>query len=68
MTIPDLIETDVWPVLRFKIEKERAGRINDLVGVQTLDEMRRQQGFIECIDWVLEEAKPKPRPRDDNDE
>lgn len=69
MTIPlDLIESDDWPRIRHAIQVERARRIEGLLFVATLDGMRKQQGFIEALDWVTEEALPKPVPSTDEDE
>lgn len=66
MTIPfDLIESDSWPLLRQKIAAERERRLNDLLHVATLEGMRKEQGFIDALDWIVDEAKPKPRPSED---
>ena len=68
MSFFDLIETDPWPTLKPKIMAERAARIEGLLHVPTLDGMRQQQGFVEALDWVLEEARPKPAPREVSDD
>jgi hypothetical protein len=69
MTIPvELLEPESWPALRERIHQERARRVEGLLRVMNLDGLKNQQGFIEALDWVLEEAKPKPPPRDDDDD
>lgn len=69
MTIPlELIESDAWPVLRQKIIERRSEHMEALLKVSTIDQMTRIQGFVHGLDWVLEEATPKPLPRDDNDD
>jgi hypothetical protein len=30
--------------------------------------MRKEQGFVECLDWVIEQAKPPRPPRKDDDD
>ncbi len=68
MTIPlELIESDVWPAIRQKISEERERRLSDLLNVATIEEMRAQQGFIEALDWVVNEARPRRQPTE-NDE
>lgn len=59
-----ITETDVWPRLREKIAAERARRIADLLFVSTLEAMRMEQGFVQALDWVLEEARPRPLERE----
>jgi hypothetical protein len=66
MSLFDLIETDPWPTLKPKIMREREDRLNALLHAATLDGMRQQQGFIEALDWVIEEAKPKMAPREND--
>jgi hypothetical protein len=69
MTTPvELLEPESWPALRERIHQERARRVEGLLRVMNLDGLKNQQGFIEALDWVLEEAKPKPPPRDDDDD
>lgn len=66
MSLPfDLIESDSWPLLRQKIAIKRAECFEDLLNIATLESMRKQQGFIEALDWLVDEAKPKPRPAED---
>lgn len=57
-----LIESDVWPRLRSVIMQEREERMEALLRVSP-DKLAAQQGFVEALDWVMEEAKPKPPPR-----
>lgn len=65
----DLIETDPWPLLKPKILEKRTHELEGLLHAATLDGLRQRQGFIEALDWVLAEAKPKPMPKeDDNDD
>lgn len=59
MTIPlALIESDVWPSIRQKIEVERDRRVEGLLQV-TPEGLRGEQKFIAALDWVLEQARPK---------
>lgn len=67
MSFFDLIETDPWPTLKPKIMAERADRMEALLRV-TKEALPQQQGFIEALDWVLEEAKPKIMPRELEDD
>ena len=64
----DLIESDEWPAIRARIGNERVRRVEGLLRVGSLESLRLQQGFIEALDWVLEEAKPKPAPPPDDDD
>lgn len=64
----DLIDTESWPAIRGRIIVERAQRMTGLLHTQTLAAMRYNQGFIECIDWVLEEAMPKPPKLENEDD
>jgi len=66
MSFFDLIETDPWPTLKPKILQEREDRMESLLHAATLEGVRQQQGFIEALDWVIAEAKPKPAPREDD--
>lgn len=68
MNLFDFIETDPWPVLKPKIMAERQRRIEGLLHVSTLEGMRQEQGWVAALDWVLEEATPKPYRRDDSDD
>jgi hypothetical protein len=65
----DLIDTESWPAIRGRIQIERERRIEGLLYVLDMHGLKKEQGFIEALDWVLEEAKPKPkvRERDDDD-
>lgn len=61
----DLIETDPWPRLKQKLVAERMRRIEGLMRASALDALRKEQGFIEALDWVLDEARPqKPQSED----
>ena len=64
MSAFDLIESDVWPRLREEIAAERRRRMEGLLNVATLEGMRKEQGFIECLEWVLDRANP-PKPDDE---
>ena len=64
----NLIESDSWPVLKPKIVEERAKRIGDLLYVTTIDALRQQQGFVEALNWVLDQAKPPQPTREDDDD
>jgi hypothetical protein len=55
-----IAETDHWPHIEREIRAERDRRIGDLLYVATLDAMRKEQGFVEALDWVLQLAHPKP--------
>lgn len=69
MSIPlDFIETDTWPDLRPRVQTERTARLQGMLFVATIDMLKYEQGFIAALDWVLEEAKPKPQPREDDDD
>ena len=63
----DLLESDVWPRLRVAIATNRKDRMAGLLNVATLEGMRKEQGYIEALDWVLEEAKTKPPQREESD-
>ena len=63
-----ITEYDVWPRVREAILTERGRRMGGLLHVATLEGMRMEQGFIEALDWVLEEAKPKPAPQQKDEE
>ena len=59
MTIPlALIESDVWPSIRQKIEVERAARLEGLLH-STPEGLLGAQQFIAALDWVVEQATPK---------
>lgn len=70
MTSPfDFVESDEWPALKARITAERARRIEGLLYVGSMEGLKHEQGWVECLDWVLEEAKPKPQPvEEDADE
>ncbi len=68
MSLFDLIETDPWPMLKPKIMRERENRLEDLRHAPTWEGFQRQNGFIEALDWVIAEAKPKAPPREAEDE
>ncbi len=60
MTIPlDLLETEGWPMIRRKIAEERESRVNGLLHV-TPGALIAEQAFIAALDWVVEQATPKP--------
>lgn len=60
-----ITETDVWPRLSGAIMDERAARHDGLLHVTTIDQLIRQQSWIEALDWVLAEARPKPHNKED---
>ena len=62
-----LIESDVWPRLRLAIMDERERRMEALLRVSP-DKLQAQQGFIEGLDWVMQEAKPNPPRREKEEE
>ena len=63
-----IVEYDLWPRVSTAIQIERARRMGDLLHVATVEGMRKQQGFIEALDWVLAEAQPKLQPKHEEDE
>lgn len=63
-----ITETDIWPRVARAVVEERARCMQGLLHVRSLEDMRRQQGFIEALDWVLDEARPAPQPRTTKDE
>lgn len=65
MTIPlELIESDVWPSIRRKIQEKRAECIEGLLHIHP-EGLRGEQKFIAALDWVVEQAMPK---KPDNEE
>ncbi len=64
----NLIETDHWPILRQKIVEERARRIDGLLAVATLEGMRKEQGFVDALDWIIDQAKPRPQLTETDDD
>lgn len=58
-------ETDVWPKLGRKIAEEIDQRVQGLRLV-TPDRLVREQTWIEALQWVLDEAAPKP-PREEEE-
>lgn len=59
MTIPlALIESDVWPSIRQKIQIERERRVEGLLHT-TPEGLIGAQQFIAALDWVVEQAMPK---------
>ncbi|HWG71258.1 MAG TPA: hypothetical protein VN692_17710 [Steroidobacteraceae bacterium] len=63
-----ITESDLWPRVARSIVEERARRLRDLLHVGTVEAMRKEQGFIEALDWVVGEASPKPEPRQQEDD
>ena len=61
----DLLESDVWPRLRGEIAAEKQSRLEGLLHVTTLDGMRKEQGFIGALDWIMTRANP---PKDRGEE
>ena len=69
MTIPlELIESDSWPSLRQRIADERAERLEGFRHVSTWEGFIRQQAFIDALDWIVAESRPKPAPREVEDD
>ncbi len=66
MTI--FIETDPWPRLKPKIQGKIQDTKDGFIHCVTLEGMRKEQGFLEALEWVLEEAKPPRPPREDDNE
>lgn len=62
-----IVDYDPWPRVSAAIQAERDRRMSGLLHVPTIEGMRKQQGFIEALDWVLEEAQPKPVPKQDEE-
>ena len=63
-----ITESDVWPRVARAIVEERDRRMQGLLYVGSLEAMRHQQGFIEALNWVMDEAKPLPaRTTEDDD-
>lgn len=62
-----IAEYDVWPRVRDAAEEELTRRIHGLRTVQP-DELKRQQAWCEALEWVLEEGKPKPLPKQEVEE
>jgi hypothetical protein len=63
-----ITEYEIWPRVSVAIQIERARRMGDLLHVTSMEAMRQEQGFIAALDWVLAEAQPKPKQRDEDDE
>ena len=57
--LSELLSPGVWPVLHRKIVERRADFLESLLGINSLEDLRRIQGSIAALDWVVEEAKPK---------
>lgn len=58
MSIPlALIESDVWPSIRHKIQAERERRVEGLLHT-TPEGLRGEQQFIAALDWVVEQSRP----------
>lgn len=53
--------------MRHSIADERQRRMEGLLTVTTLDQLCRQQSWIEALDWVLAEAKPKQQKVEDDE-
>jgi hypothetical protein len=62
-----IVDYDPWPRVSVAIEAERARRMGDLLHVATIEGMRKEQGFIEALDWVLDQALTKPAPKHDEE-
>jgi hypothetical protein len=54
----EILDPDIWPALRRRIEERRAECIEGLMQT-TPEALRGNQQYIAALDWVLEEAKPK---------
>lgn len=57
-----ITESDVWPRLGASIAREVDRRTVELRQVSP-EQLKTAQAWIEALCWVLEEAKPKPSPR-----
>ena len=68
MNFSSLTESDVWPRVARAIYDERTRRIEGLLHIQSIEAMRLEQGFIEALDWVVAESKPKPERTEKEDE
>jgi hypothetical protein len=62
-----ITEADPWPRMRRSIAEERQRRLDGLMTVTTIDQLCRQQSWIEALNWVLAEAEPKPIPTTEED-
>lgn len=65
--LSDLLSPGVWPVLHRKIVELRADFLESLLGINSLEDLRRIQGSIAALDWVVEEAKPKRKPEEEEE-
>ena len=69
MTIPvELIESDSWPSLRQKIADERAERLEGFLHISTWEAFLQQRSFVEALDWIMAESRPKRPPREVEDD
>lgn len=60
-----IVETDVWPRLGRKIAEEIDQRVQGLRKIAA-DHLVREQTWIEALQWVLDEAAPKPPRREED--
>lgn len=54
------IELDIWPRVRKAIEDRREDTLEAFLRANDWNAVLRGQSWIECLDWVLAEARPKP--------
>lgn len=60
------IESDPWPQLKPKILAKIQETKDGVFHCATIEGLRKEQGFLEALEWVLEEAKP-PKPEIDDE-
>lgn len=58
-----ITETDIWSRVVAAIRAEQDRRMAGLLRIATLEDMRREQGFLDGLQFVLDEARSRPQHR-----
>lgn len=57
--MPIILDSEIWPRVQQRITAERARRVEGLL-ICRPEGLLREQGFVEALDWVIEQSKPPP--------
>lgn len=60
-----ITEIDVWPRVRAAVHEKRDDQMAALVHASDWDAVVRLQTWIEALDWVLAEGRPRPVGKDE---
>ncbi len=68
MSYSSLSESDVWHRLLPAIENERARRMRGFMLARDYEAVIRLQTWVEALDWIIAESRPRPLVREDEED